>query len=123
VPGCAVGTGAVGAAVAEALGAGDADGGDAGDESVGEGLALGLGLGDEPMQKMIRTQVWDGAGWSDWAGWSDCASWADWAAATARPPPNPMTPAVNSSEARASTARRFMPAPSRSPCPAAPRTP
>ena len=110
MPGSAVGTGAVGAAVAEALGAGDADGDDAGDESVGEGLGIGLGLGDEPVQKKIRTHVWDGAGW------------ADWAAATARPPPNPMTPAVNSSEARASTARRFMPVPLRSPCPAAPLT-
>jgi hypothetical protein len=44
---------AVGAAVAEGLGVGEADGDGEADEPDG----LGVGLGDEPKQKMTRTQV------------------------------------------------------------------
>jgi hypothetical protein len=83
---------AVGAGDAEALGDGPGD----------DALGLGVGLGDEPEQKIISTQVWVGA------GVAACA-------ATACPPPNPMTPAVNSRAARDRRARRFMPAPPRSP--------
>jgi hypothetical protein len=96
VLGSAVG---VGDGDAEALGDGVGDG--SGDDALG----LGVGVGDEPKQKITSTQVWVGVG----VGVAACA------AATARPPPNPMTPAVNSSAARDSTARRFMPAPPRSP--------
>src|SRR5437660_759712 len=93
--GSAVGAGVVAGAVA--VGADDGDGSGAGAELVGDGL----GLGDEPVQKMIRTQVCVGAGVA-------CAACP---AATARPPPSPMTPAVNSSAATDRTARRFMSAP------------
>jgi hypothetical protein len=105
VLGSAVGVGAAVVAGAEAVGPDDGVGADVAVESVGDGL----GLGDELVQKMIRTQVCVGVG----VGVASCA-------ARARPPQSPMTAAVHSTAARVTAARRFMPAPPRSPGPRPP---